>query len=357
VKDMLKSPEQSLSNYKDGTPIYTLLYSGLIKRGFTVADIKKFDRMFEILCMIDRGERCTAERLAAEFGVAERTIFRDMEFLSRYYPLYFDVDAGAYRFTEGYSLNKADLAPDEIKAMLMGRTVAAKMGEKMSGAFDHLMEKLNVEMGYRTRQRLKGVSNSYWVDLDPVHDFSKIRKQHDAIERAMDEKISIEVTYERIQDREKTVRLYEPYGLFLSEGVWYAIGYCHLREDVRILALDCIRKIRSAGKSYSIPDDFSMDDYFKSGWHIIRYGEPVEIVLRFSEEVAPWIRRKKWHPSQKIGENGDGSIEFSVTLDGTDEIKRWIYHWGPNCEVISPPEFRQEVAEELNQMTDLYKKG
>lgn len=99
-----------------------------------------------------------------------------------------------------------------------------------------------------------------------------------------------------------------------------------------------------------------MDDYFKSGWHIMRYGAPVEVVLRFSKNIARWIKRRKWHPTQTIKEQKDGSIIFNVQLEGTKEIKWWTYHWAPNCEIISPPELRKEAAEEIRKLGRMYGK-
>jgi predicted DNA-binding transcriptional regulator YafY len=127
-----------------------------------------------------------------------------------------------------------------------------------------------------------------------------------------------------------------------------------MKKDVREFALDGIQDIRSTDKYYAVPNTFSMDDYFKTGWRIITYGNPIEVNLWFSQEVARWITRRKWHPSQKVTANKDGSIILKVMVNGTMELKRWLFQWGPDCEVLSPPEFRNEVAEELKAAAGLY---
>ena len=53
----------------------------------------------------------------------------------------------------------------------------------------------------------------------------------------------------------------------------------------------------------------------------------------------------------------DGSIVLKVTVNGTMELKRWLFQWGPDCEVLSPPEFRKEVAAELRSMSERYING
>ncbi len=61
-------------------------------------------------------------------------------------------------------------------------------------------------------------------------------------------------------------------------------------------------------------------------------------------------------PSERIEKRKDGAIIYRVTVRGTREIQRWIYHWGPNCEVLSPLSFRKKVQAELSAMLSVYRK-
>ena len=66
-----------------------------------MADVKRINRMVEILGLVDSGKAITPKGLAKHFGVAERTIYRDMACFPSEYPLYFDEERGSYRFTTG----------------------------------------------------------------------------------------------------------------------------------------------------------------------------------------------------------------------------------------------------------------
>ncbi len=155
-------------------------------------------------------------------------------------------------------------------------------------------------------------------------------------------------------DRQKKIRQVDPYGLFYSCGVWYMLAYCHLRKDIRQFALDCIRKFKATYTPYVVPKDFSMDKYFEGGWHIITCGEPVEVRLRFSSDVARWVTRRKWHPTQKIEPRKDGSILFEGRVNGTEELRRWIYNLGTNCEVLAPKSLKRS-GRELKSMAAVYR--
>jgi len=322
-----------------------------------MADVKRINRMVEILGLIDSGKAITPKGLAKHFGVAERTIYRDMACFPSEYPLYFDEEHGSYRFTAGYSLKKIDLSPDEIRAVLASKAVVSKLGHGVSKAYQGLMNKIKAGSSQTTGQRIKDNEGHYWFDIDPADNFADIQDRYEAIQRALDENVGLEITYQAMHGQKITERRIDPYGLFFSSGIWYVLAYCHKYCDVRQFALDCIKNLEITDRRYAIPKDFSMDTYFQSGWHIYKQGEPVEIKLRFSKDVARWITRKRWHPTEKVETKKDGSIIYRVTVQGTREIQRWIYHWGPNCEVLSPLPFRKEVQAELRAMLAVYSKN
>jgi proteasome accessory factor B len=83
-------------------------------------------------------------------------------------------------------------------------------------------------------------------------------------------------------------------------------------------------------------------------WKKYSLGETEEITIRFSPEAASDIKRKKWHPSQKITDNKDGSIDFTVTISGHDEIMKWILSWGSKAKVISPKELKEKIKKEAS---------
>ena len=320
---------------------------------------KKIHRLITILRKMDSREKCTPLSLAEHFKVTGRTILRDIEVLnSAGFSVVFDKEANSYRFTDlDYSLRDLEINKEELVVLLFGKQLIGSLGRPFEKAYQSLLKKVRTDSGKKTKDTLKKIEEKslFWIDIDPVEGFDGIEKQYNAINEAMNRKEEIEILYKAMNSQEETRRVVAPYGLFFHEGLWYTIGYCELREEPRVFALDCIKEFRLTGKPYTIPDDFNIDKYFEPGWSMLRYGEPVEVVLRFEEYYARWIKRRKWHPTQAIEENHDGSIIFKVTLQGTREFKWWTYHWIPYCKIISPPELRDEVIREMKGMLDVYK--
>ncbi|MBI3583267.1 MAG: WYL domain-containing protein, partial [Nitrospinae bacterium] len=267
----------------------------------------------------------------------------------------FDKRINSYIFTDSdFTLRDLDLNNDELTALLIGKQIAHRMGKPFENAYRSILKKAQRDTGIKTRHRLKQIEGKqhFFIDIDPMEGFEGIEKQYNAITESLNKKEE----YDAMHSQKKSRRIIAPYGLIFEYGLWYVIGYCHLRKEVRIFALDRIKEFRMTGKQYSIPDDFNMDDYFKTGWHMIQYGKPVEVVLKFTKHYARWIKRKKWHPTQVIEEQKDGSIIFKAAVRGSMELKWWIYHWIPHVEILSPPELRKEVIEEMREMLRMYGK-
>jgi proteasome accessory factor B len=83
---------------------------------------------------------------------------------------------------------------------------------------------------------------------------------------------------------------------------------------------------------------------FERAWDIIADQDPVEVVLRFSPAVATRVREARWHPTEAVSEEPDGSLSWRATVAGTIEIRLWILSWGDAVEVIAPAELRADVA-------------
>ena len=68
---------------------------------------------------------------------------------------------------------------------------------------------------------------------------------------------------------------------------------------------------------------------------------PVEIVIRFDPSVTQRVHETRWHHSQVEELEDDGSLLWRARVAGVLEIRSWILSWGPDAEVLEPPELEQ----------------
>jgi predicted DNA-binding transcriptional regulator YafY len=78
--------------------------------------------------------------------------------------------------------------------------------------------------------------------------------------------------------------------------------------------------------------------------------------LRFTGEAARYVKLREWHPTQRLKERRDGSLEMTLEVSHLLEVRRWLLGYGPECEVLEPKELREQVREELRRGLALYER-
>ena len=107
-----------------------------------------------------QGRRCgNAQCLAERYGVAERTIYRDLEILADLgIPYHFDDAAGGYRIHGGFFLPPVHLTADEVLALA---TLAERVGGSEQVPFTRpaasALEKLRGAIPDKVRRQLGGL--------------------------------------------------------------------------------------------------------------------------------------------------------------------------------------------------------
>lgn len=136
----------------------------------------------------------------------------------------------------------------------------------------------------------------------------------------------------------------------------YVIGHSSVVNALRTFKLERISQARLLRQEYQIPADFPGLELLRSAWSIY-YGEQLtRVVLRFHPDVARRVRESQWHPSQELrwDEDRPGYLLLSLQVADTTDLKPWIRTWGANCEVLEPPELRDEMTGEARRLAHLY---
>lgn len=192
------------------------------------------------------------------------------------------------------------------------------------------------------------------LQLEPAIDFSKVENQYQTISRAVNEGLRVEIEHQS-SDGKYLKREIDPYRLFYSNGFWYILGWCHFRDDVRTFALDRIRKVKMLEKHILTKAGFDFDEYMAKCWRSYYLEDPQKVCIRFSPVAAKEIKRKEWHPTQRIKDKKNGSLELTVTVSGQDEIMRWVLSWGKEAQVIQPRTLKIRIKEEISAMARAYR--
>jgi predicted DNA-binding transcriptional regulator YafY len=154
--------------------------------------------------------------------------------------------------------------------------------------------------------------------------------------------------------REESRRTVHPYRLRHVEDTLYLIAYCSLRKGVRTFAVDRIKTVTVSNDGFRIPEGFDMQAVLQDSFGIYQ-GPPVTVKIRFLESVAGYVRERTWHPSQSLSDQADGTLIFTATVAGIEEIGHWVLRWGAGAQVLAPEALRQTVSRQAAAMLSYYR--
>jgi proteasome accessory factor B len=143
----------------------------------------------------------------------------------------------------------------------------------------------------------------------------------------------------------------------LQTHALYLIGWDETREAIRTFKIERIRDVSLTPDPFPPPEAGVIEGMFGRAWDIIADQEPVEVVLRFSPSVATRVREARWHPSEVVAEEADGSLSWRATVAGTIEIRLWILSWGADVEVVEPAALRDDVAATMDRALEQYRRA
>jgi predicted DNA-binding transcriptional regulator YafY len=156
---------------------------------------------------------------------------------------------------------------------------------------------------------------------------------------------------------QETDRVVDFYRLLNVDGMYYLVGYCHLREAMRIFSPSRIRAWQPTGRVFVPPEGFDLDDFLQGAFAVFRGDDETvhAVSLRFRGNAVRYVRERLWHRSQTIDEQADGGLTLRFNLSHLREIERFALSWGGDCEVLEPLELRRRVADETARAAKRYR--
>ena len=201
--------------------------------------MKRVERLHALSEMLRRSGRrgVSAERLAADFEVSVRTIKRDLDALensgapvwSRPGP------GGGYGLAAGGSLPPVSLSPAQAVALMAAVSAAsdAPYADLAAAGVRKIMDVLDP----KTRARADELAHRVWVNAVPASS----RAIKSALEEAMAEQRVIRLRY-TAGDGTTTTRDVEPVLFATTNGQWYLVGWCRLRNAMRWFTVSRIER-------------------------------------------------------------------------------------------------------------------
>lgn len=150
----------------------------------------------------------------------------------------------------------------------------------------------------------------------------------------------------------------EPYGLFLHDGRWYAVGRDHAKDEVRTYAVTrmaavTVNSLKPRTPDFERPSDFDVALFARLPF---QYGPPdAEFIAQIS--IDPSIAWRAAALSAGRGElesREDGSLLWRVSARSASRLLRFVIENGPGLSVTAPSDLPETLRNALARTAALH---
>ena len=176
---------------------------------------------------------------------------------------------------------------------------------------------------------------------------------------AMKENRVINITYKSYWEDCQNNYDVQPLCLKLFRQRWYVIVHGNDGEDAYtwICALDRILSLQKTDKTFTMPKDWDVQAYFDGFIGVIRdedYDKEM-VKIKMNAKQANYLRDLKIHRSQQEAERNEEYSIFTYCLRPTFDFQQELLWNADKVEVLEPQWLRDEMADIIQKMLDLYK--
>jgi predicted DNA-binding transcriptional regulator YafY len=304
----------------------------------------------------------TIRHLAAALGVSPRTIHRDLNALQEAgFPLYDDTINGTKVWrVEAKSLGalaRSGLTFNELCALYFSRAlIECFAGTPFVADVQSALDKFASALTPRMRRfidRLPGV-----VSAKPAGAKRQAANTYQTVASLLDAILRERVVSMRYHSQtSRTEKDYEihPYRLVHAQGGLYVIAFVPAYDELRTFAVERIKRA-SLGETGFEPVAELDGDPFEHSLGAYR-GVTSKVKLRFHPQVAPFIKERSWHPSQRLKDGADGSVVMTMEVCDDYALRSWILSFGRAVRVLAPETLTGWMTAELEEAARQYATG
>jgi predicted DNA-binding transcriptional regulator YafY len=317
-------------------------------------------RQWEILRSIDGARNgISIPKLAADRGVHQRTIRRDIDALCRAgFPLYDERLNGTPLWKLGSrpfrGLEDAGLGMMELCALYFSRSMLAALA---GAPFQD-----DVERAFARIERALPAPCRRFLDGLPVMLKAKIagrkkqdeRKVRELVTRAVQASLDrrrIAMRYHSHSSNRSKDYVAEPLRVAYADGGVYLIAYVPEYRETRTFAVERISTLAVLDEQFE-RRPLPTEPFANS---MGAFSGPAErVAIEFDASAADYVTSRDWHPSQTFERRPDGSVvlQLDVCVDGP--LRRWILGFGGAARVLAPSRLAQEIFEAIEDARERY---
>lgn len=316
----------------------------------------------------DKGIRSTEllELIANEgFNVSHRTLQRDLDVLSQYFPIYSETEEKPYlwRSTElGGLRTHIDTISltDALSLMLVEKSLKQllppAMQRHLQNNFEHSRQLLNT---------LKDDYNAQWLDKvasvmpdmgfkPPVINEALLKEIQEALLR--DQTIR---TYYQAKQKVAAIEYHlMPLALVQRGDVLYLIAQDitkgHENAAVKRFVMHRFQTVKRTYEQGIRPADFNLQQYIQDGAMHFSNGEALKLKAKVTAELAFYLTESPMSDDMVLMPLDEHFYELTATVHNSWQLNWWLKGQGANIAVLEPQSLRTQLSDNLRKALEAY---
>jgi predicted DNA-binding transcriptional regulator YafY len=314
------------------------------------------DRLLSILMLLQVHRKMTACDLARRLEVCERTIHRDMEALgSAGVPVLAERGAGGgWRLLEGYRTNLTGLNEVEVQALFLTKPPRLLADLGLEKASDAALLKLLAALPAMQRNGAEYVRQRIHVDVAGWRQSEEAVPLLPVLQEAIWQGRKLRFTYQR-GDGVAVERVVDPLGLVAKGSIWYMVAA--VEGEPRSYRVSRVQAAEIVDEECVRPLAFDLAAFWgESTAHFYAHLPRYSATLRVDASALQRVRTGGWYTRVEREEapDADGSVPVVVQFDDEHSAREYALSFGPQLEVLEPPELREQVIRAAEGIVSLY---
>jgi predicted DNA-binding transcriptional regulator YafY len=318
------------------------------------------DRLISLMLLLHARGRMTAQKLAAQLEVSERTIYRDIDALSTAgVPIYVQpgVNGGVF-LDENYRISLTGLSRAEAQALFVGNNGRPLADLGLDSAVQATLLKLFAALPSAHQAEVERLRNRFFID--PANWFQVVEPSAllPILQQAVWEDRAVTIRYQVVEG-EYFEGVVNAYALVAKANIWYLVAEKRPGE-LRNYRIGRIKEAALTEERFIRQTDFDLATY---------WAESCRQFQRVSaQQFPPYPATLRVHPKTfwyfpgylegrytQLGEaDGDGWVQLRVTFESLGDARMRVLGLGTGVEVIEPDELRATVIDTARSVVEAY---
>lgn len=314
-------------------------------------------RLQEVKALLNSAGGASVYDIMERFDVSVRTAFRYIRALEASgEPLYEETEGRrkVWRLMPSARQQAVTLTTAQMVSLFLSRRVFDFLaGTGFKEDLDEVFERLEAALRRKDFLAVKNLDRKIFDVNEAPHIYTGRLEHVNDIMTGLLREERLRVTHGSVAAYRKPFLL-EPYTLLVYKKGLYLAGLSHHHQGIRTFSLDGFREVEwLKGERFEYPADYQPAQLAEGAFGLI-LGPKTRVRIFFDEKVARFVRRRQWHPTQKI-RRVDRGVELTMEVRGTTELVSWVLGFGDQAVVLEPESLRDQVGAELERAAARYR--